>query len=374
MVNTKWPNQPTNQPTNQPNYIHPDELEISLVDIVRSIWAGRKLIACLTSACVTLALGVAFLTSQYKSESHYYFGGSFKYGENPDLGSYDRFISAAKTPERFDAWLQAMQLEALPEADALRGIFVSRKGVQGQITAILPELFKSKPNGSAPVLGFKIELAAKKPQDAHKALTLLSRYLADMLLYDNYQRRLEDKMNSVMTQHVAIENELFTLRTQRPHLEQQQVLIETLIGKYSEHFAAGQRADMLIRTEGALGSSPIVQLMNVQLELAKLDQKREELLRQQKQVGLIQAFYQQSQAAWQTQHSAERFAEQLPQILTVIFKNQNLIDEPIKEVFNDLTIETQALQNLWQENQRNLIAPSMTPVSTARFALAGAGA
>jgi len=270
--------------------------------------------------------------------------------------------------------LQAMQLEALPEAAALREVFVSRKGVQGQITAILPELVKSKPNTPAPVLGFKVELTAKKPQDAYKASALLSRYLADTLLYDHYQRRLEDKMNSVMTQHAAIENELFTLRTQRPHLEQQQALIETLIGKYSEHFAAGQRVDMLIRTEGALGSSPIVQLMNVQLELAKLDQKRIELLRQQKQVGLIQAFYQQLQAAWQAQPSSGYFAAQLSQILPEIFKNQNLMDEPIKEVFNRLTIETQALQNLWQENQRNLIAPSATPVSTARFALTGAGA
>jgi len=66
--------------------------------------------------------------------------------------------------------------------------------------------------------------------------------------------------------------------------------------------------------------------------------------------------------------------EKLPQILPEIFKNQNLDDEPVKEAFNGLTIETQALQNLWQENQRNLLASSATPVPTARFALAGAGA
>jgi len=352
----------------------PDELEISLIDIVRSVWAGRALIAALTAVCVALALGVAFLTGQYKSESYYYFGGSFKYGESPDLGGYNRFISSAKMPDRFDAWLRARQWENLPEAETLRALFASRKGIQGQIKPIHPELVKRKPNDTGAVLGIQMELAAKKPEDAHKALTLLSRYLADTLLYDYYQGRLVSRLDDVLTQHAVIENELFQLRTQRPHLEQQQVLVEELVEKYSRLFAAGQRADMLIRTEGALGSSPIVQLMDLQLEHAKLMQKNDELLRQQKQVGLYQAFYQRMYDAWQTQQTAERFVTQLPQILPEVFNGQDLGDETIKTAFNNLSIETQQLQNLWQENQRNLVLPSTNATPTARFALVAAAA
>jgi len=195
---------------------HHDELEISLVDIVRSVWAGRKLIALLTAACVAVALGVAFLTGKYKSESYYYFGGSFAYGESPNPGGYNRFISTAKTPERFDAWLRAMQLEALPEAEALRGLFASREGIQSQIKPIHPDLIKTKPNEAAPVLGIKIELSATKPEEAYKALLLLTRYLADALAYDTYQGRLVEKLGGILTQHGAIENELFQLKVQHP--------------------------------------------------------------------------------------------------------------------------------------------------------------
>jgi len=364
-------------PAQVPDQTHrssPDELEISLIDIVRSVWAGRKLIAFLTAGCVALALGGAFLMGQYKSESYYYFGGSFAYGENPNLGGYNRFISTAKTPERFETWLRAMKLEDLPEAEALHALFASREGIQGQIKPIHPELIKSKPNAAAPVLGIKVELSAKKPQDAYKALALLSRYLADALAYDTYQGRLVEKLSGVLTQHEAIENELFQLKVQRPHLERQQVLVEALVEKYARFFETGQRAEMLISPESALGTSPISQLMGLQLELAKLDQKNEALMRQQKQVGLYQAFYQQAHAAWQTQQTAERFVQRLPQILPEVFKRQDLNDEAIKEAFNKLSIETQQMQNLWQENQRNLIAPSMATVPTVRFALVGAGA
>jgi len=131
---------------------------------------------------------------------------------------------------------------------------------------------------------------------------------------------------------------------------------------------------MMISPESALGTSPISQLMGLQLELAKLDQKTEALMRQQKQVELYQAFYQQVHAAWQTQQTAERFVLQLPQILPEVFKNRNLDDEAVKEAFNSLFIEIQQMQNLWQENQRNLIAPGMAAVPTVRFALIGAAA
>jgi|GEM_PF-1606623 len=354
---------------------HTDEIEISLVDIVRNLWAGRRLIAACTGAFVVLALASAFIFQKYKSESYYNFAGSFSLGDHFTLGSYDRFINIAKAPERFETYLQATQLDNQPEAENLRALFLSRSGLAEQIKAIHPSLIVGKPNEPKPILGFQIELVGKDAQETPRELTLLSRYLVDVLVYDLYQNSLVSKLNGALVQNEKIENELFHLKIQRPHLVRQQALVEALIEKYARFFemeSRASRAGMVISTEAALGSSPIVQLMNLQMEIAKLDQQVEKLERQQKQIGLYLAFYQQALQSHQDQKTSERFFSDLPQVLQAVFQDQDMVNETVKETYNSLTIEVNQGQNYWQEGQRHLVLPSQTAIPTVRYALVGA--
>ncbi|KXU34989.1 hypothetical protein AXE65_06545 [Ventosimonas gracilis] len=67
----------------------------------------------------------------------------------------------------------------------------------------------------------------------------------------------------------------------RPHFVRQIAQLETLIEKYSKLFGSNAQTEMRIATEDSLGSSPVVvvKVMNLQMELAALDEQVERLQR-----------------------------------------------------------------------------------------------
>jgi len=76
-----------------------DEIEISITDIAKALYAGRWFILLFTVFCVVLALGVAKLTAQYKSTNFWYFEGLLKLpGEEGgiSLAEYNRIMDSAK--------------------------------------------------------------------------------------------------------------------------------------------------------------------------------------------------------------------------------------------------------------------------------------
>jgi len=364
-----------NQTHAEGHYPNNDEIEISLTDLAKSLYAGRWFILLFTAACVALALGVAKVTAQYKSTSFWYFEGLVKLpGEEAgiSLAEYNRIMDSAKKRSRFEAYLTAMQLNDLPEIDLLRTLFASREGISTQIKPFHSSLIESKLVKDAPILGVSLEITANSKELARDALVLLSNYLADTLAYDFYHDSLLHQQEKYQTRGAEIENQLIALKIKRPQLVQQQVLVEGLIEKYAKFFEASRRAETLIATEDTLSSSPIGKLMSLQLEIAALDTQYEQLSRQQKQTDYFVKFYQQALALYQSTGSSKRFFKQLPNILPSIFNDKDLQDEAVKEVYNNLLVNAGAAKNLYQRSDRQLVKPNLPSVPTTRFALVAA--
>jgi len=88
-----------NQTHAEGHYPNNDEIEISLTDLAKSLYAGRWFILLFTVACVALALGVAKVTAQYKSTSFWYFEGLVKLHceeAGISLAEYNRIMDAAE--------------------------------------------------------------------------------------------------------------------------------------------------------------------------------------------------------------------------------------------------------------------------------------
>jgi len=363
-----------------------DEIEISLADIVKTLYDGRWFIVLGTVVCVLLVLGGAFVTAKYKSSSSWYFDGLVKVsGESGESGisvaKYDRIMDSAKTSERFEAYIQNMNLPALPEVDMLRQLFASREGIGAQIKPFRSSLATSeskskKEEEKAPILGVSLEIQSKSRELAHATLTLLSSYLTDTLLYDFYYDSVLGKRNHYQTLGAKTENGLIDLKIQRPQLEQQQKILEALIEKYTrllESSRKAEKADVVITSdESTLGSSPVIQLMNLQLKIAGLDAQEEALHRKQKQVGLFLDFYQKVVDLHQRIKSSKLFFEQLSDLLPQVFAGKDMNDEVIKEAYNDLFMEVESAQNLYQTSSRLMVQPSTPSVPTTRFGLIAA--
>jgi len=373
--------------TEKPNQLHePREIEISLIDIIRPIWNGRKFIACFTALVVIACLGLTFGLAKYESESRYYFAPSIRLSANNEADGlkeevYDRILSSAKTLARFDAYLVVLRLENTPEIDMLRAHFMSAVGIGAQISPLYFSPFaqaarKRDAQHDENILGLKITLSSHNAELTHRALALLTRYFVDTIVYDVYHDRLTENLNNALMQEAKIQNALLELQMQRPHLVRQISQLETLIEKYSKLFGSRAPTEMRIATEDSLGSSPVVKVMNLQMELAALDEQVERLQRKLRQTDLIRTFYNRALSAHQDAKTAESYASKQPLILREVFKDQNLDDEAIREIFNTFEIRNQDIKNLYQESVRLVVPPTLPTARTIQpgLSLVGAGA
>jgi len=77
---------------------------------------------------------------------------------------------------------------------------------------------------------------------------------------------------------------------------------------------------------------------------------------------LIQTFYSRALSAHQDAKTAESYAAKQPMILQEVFKDQNLDDEAIREIFNTFEIRNQDIKNLYQESVRLVVPPTLPTV------------
>jgi len=368
-----------------------NEIEVSLADIVRALVHGRKFMAFFTLAFAAVCLGAAFALAKYRSESLLYFYGPIRpVGDGINEGQsglplavYDRILSAAKTPARFEEYLAAMQLPQTPEVDVLRSQFIAADGINGKIiplyfTQLEQEERKKKKEKEVDgnVLGLRLEWSARDAQLSFDALSLLTRYLLDTVMYEIYHDRLEGNLHHVLKQQAEIENELFSLKIRRPQIMRQVGEIEALIEKYARLFDTTGQLGMRVTTEDSLGSSPVIKVMDLQVELAALDARKITLERKQQQTSLIQAFYRKAMEVHQEVKTAEAFVEKQPWILHTVFKGQDLENEVIREIFNNFTLRNQDIKNLYEASLRRVVQPTLPTVRSIKpgWALIAAGA
>jgi len=95
----------------------------------------------------------------------------------------------------------------------------------------------------------------------------------DTIIYDIYHDRLTltENLNNALMQEAQIQNALLELQVKRPYFVRQIAQLERLIEKYSKLFDSHVQTEMRIATEGSLGFSPAVKMMNLQMALAALD-------------------------------------------------------------------------------------------------------
>jgi len=263
----------------------------------------------------------------------------------------------------------------------LRNHFMSAGGIGERISPLYFSPFaqavrKQDKQQDENILGLKITLASHNAELTYRALALLTRYFVDTILYDVYHDRLTENLNNAVMQEAKVQNALFELQVKRPHLVRQIAQLETLIGRYAKLFGSSAQTEMRIATEDSLGSSPVVKVMNLQMELADLDEQVERLQRRLRQTDLIQTFYSRALSAHQDAKTAESYAAKQPMILQEVFKDQNLDDEAIREIFNTFEIRNQDIKNLYQESVRLVVPPTLPTARTIKpgLGLVGAGA
>ncbi|WP_402719367.1 lipopolysaccharide biosynthesis protein [Janthinobacterium rivuli] len=358
-----------------------DENVLSVADLLKTIWQGRRTLLVITLLTVAAGLAGRMLFSEYKSEGFFQFGGTIpmvKKTADKDkdkekepspgikLADYKRYAAAFKSNERFTDFLVQHKLEQSPSTNALRRSFASREGISKWIDPVFPftkldakELLEDPKDGNNNVIGLRISYDDKDPKVAQSIVGLLGRYTQDTIVYIIYSDILRFKHVEMTAKITALDNEIIENNERLAHFRRSGDDLKKIVTRYPDAAGQASRQVVSISDETARYLPPVTQLMTTEVLASEAMEKIHKARREQQQNILLREYYDKAKTLVDNTKSGEDILRGLEPVKTEVFKDKNMEDDTVKEVFNQITIDNQTAISLYLEKSRFIAGPSL---------------
>lgn len=352
-----------------------DADRISLSDFLAMLWRGRRAVAAVTALSAVLGVGSALIFPQYKSEGFLQFGGAIPLQKTDkekepfpgiSLSDYKRYAAAFNTSGRFAEFVAQNKLIGNPEAEELRKAIGSRDGVARLIDPVYPftkldakELGGETRDGNNNVIGLRISYTDSLPQSAQKSVALLGRYTMDTIIYLIYSDALRFKHTEMNSKITLLDNEIIDNKERLEQYRRKGESLKQIVTRYPESASQAARQIVAVTPENARYLSPVTQLMTSEVETSDANEAIHRAKREQQQSILLREYYDRAKALLDGTKSGETILRGLEPIKVAMFKDKDLNDETVKEVFNTITIDNQNALNLYLEKSRFIAGPSL---------------
>ncbi|CDG81580.1 hypothetical protein [Janthinobacterium agaricidamnosum] len=352
---------------------------ISIADLLPILWHSRRMVLTSTIIAGVVGASAALLLSQYKSEGFLQFGGPIPIKNETDqkkpepersngisLSDYKRYAAAFNSSGRLSEFVQQKKLESMVGINGLRSVFSSREGGGRLIEPIYPftkldakELLEDPKDGNNNVIGLRISYAAGKPEDAQQMVRLLGQYTMDTILYVTYSDALRFKHSEMTAKITKLDNDIIESKEKLLLYQRQGQSLKNIVSRYPDSSSQAARQVISVTEENARYLSPSVQLMTSEVQTAETNEDIYKSKREQKQYLLLREYYDQVKTLLDGTKSGETILRGMEGIKAEVFKNKDMSDEVIKEVYNTITIDNQNAQNLYLEKSRFIAGPSL---------------
>ena len=358
-----------------------DENVLSVADLLKTVWQGRRTLLAITLFTVAAGLAGRMLFSEYKSEGFFQFGGTIpmvKKTADKDkekekepspgikLADYKRYAAAFKSNERFTDFLVQHKLEQSPSTNALRRSFASREGISKWIDPVFPftkldakELLEDPKDGNNNVIGLRISYDDKDPKVAQSIVGLLGRYTQDTIVYIIYSDILRFKHVEMTAKITALDNEIIENNERLAHFRRSGDDLKKIVTRYPDAAGQASRQVVSISDETARYLPPVTQLMTTEVLASEAMEKIHKARREQQQNILLREYYDKAKMLVDNTKSGEDILRGLEPVKTEVFKDKNMEDDTVKEVFNHITIDNQTAISLYLEKSRFIAGPSL---------------
>jgi len=358
-----------------------DENVLSVADLLKTVWQGRRTLLAITLFTVAAGLAGRMLFSEYKSEGFFQFGGTIpmvkktadkdkEKEKEPSPGiklvDYKRYAAAFKSNERFMDFLVQHKLEQSPSTNALRRSFASREGISKWIDPVFPftkldakELLEDPKDGNNNVIGLRISYDDKDPKVAQSIVGLLGRYTQDTIVYIIYSDILRFKHVEMTAKITALDNEIIENNERLAHFRRSGDDLKKIVTRYPDAAGQASRQVVSISDETARYLPPVTQLMTTEVMASEAMEKIHKARREQQQNILLREYYDKAKTLIDNTKSGEDILRGLESVKTEVFKDKNMEDDTVKEVFNQITIDNQTAISLYLEKSRFIAGPSL---------------
>ena len=368
-----------------------DENVLSVADLLKTVWQGRRTLLAITLFTVAAGLAGRMLFSEYKSEGFFQFGGTIpmvkktadkdkEKEKEPSPGiklvDYKRYAAAFKSNERFTDFLVQHKLEQSPSTNALRRSFASREGISKWIDPVFPftkldakELLEDPKDGNNNVIGLRISYDDKDPKVAQSIVGLLGRYTQDTIVYIIYSDILRFKHVEMTAKITALDNEIIENNERLAHFRRSGDDLKKIVTRYPDAAGQASRQVVSISDETARYLPPVTQLMTTEVMASEVMEKIHKARREQQQNILLREYYDKAKTLVDNTKSGEDILRGLEPVKTEVFKDKNMEDDTVKEVFNQITIDNQTAISLYLEKSRFIAGPSLPENRSLRLSV-----
>ncbi len=375
------------EPANEHD-IGTNEIEISLLDLVVPVWRSRWTVVIVTMLVAALGLAGTLYTAKYRSEGFFQLSSVFPSTEVEEvpvplgiaLSDYKRFAAFYADGERFADYVQDQKLDSAPGIEELHRIFALRGSIENLIEPVYPftkldakNLMGQPKDSSNNVIGLQIHAENTSPQTAQQMVGLLGRYTLDSIVYLVYLEKLRLKSSEISIKMTELDNKIIKSNEQLEEYGRKVAGLKQIVTRYPS--AANQQSQQVISVtpESARYLSPVTQLVTTEVQSSEATEQIFKARREQQQMRLFQEYYTQAVALLDKTKSGETVLRGLESVKDLVFKDENMADEVVKEVYNKITIANQSAINTCLEKCRFISGPTLPSRSTVRPALVLAG-
>lgn len=294
------------------------------------------------------------------------------------LSDFKRYAASYATSERFGDYVQDKKLSSTPGVNDLRKIFSSRDGISKIIDPVYPftkldakELMEQPKDSSNNVIGLRINYEGDSPQVAQQMVGLLGRYAMDSIVYLIYTDALRFKHDEIRTKITKLDSTIIDKKIQLDEYRRKAADLKQIIARNPD--AAGKetsRQVVQITEDSARYLPPVTLLMTTEVQASDANEAILKAKYEQNQNMLLLKYYDRVKVLLDSTKSGETVLRGLEPVKAIVFKDKNLQDDVIKDVYNMITIDNQTAMNLYLNKSRFIAGPTLPERSTARPAIA----
>jgi len=372
-------------------------IEISLSELAAIAWRGRWIILIITALTVVLAVTSALLNANYESKGFFQFGGAIPIKEEKDqfaylaednkknngigiaLSDYKRLAPSLLTLNRFWDYVQDRKLESALGVADLRKAFLSRDGIEKFVqpvytfTQLDAKKLMAPTDNTNDVIGLEISATHPVPEVAQAMVAILGDYAMDSIIYAIYSDSLLFKNSELTAKLTKLDNDIIQKTEKLNEYVRKGHDLKKIIADHPG--AAEMRGQQVISVtdDSVRYLSPVTQLVSTEVQISEIQESIRKVAREKQQVLWLAKYYAEAKKILESTKSGENLLRGMQTARDKVFEDKNLQDDILKEVYNSITIDNQAADNVYLENSRFVAGPTLPSNSSARPALALVG-
>ena len=366
----------------------PNVIEISLADLVRTVWDSRWTVLTVTILVAICGVASNFYLAAYKSEGFFRLGeiypsrsynastqiskGTSYYIQNktqkkePEVGrgipfsDYKRFSALYTTSGRFAEYVQDKKLGLAPGIEDLRIAFLT--------PARIAKLIEPAKDNGDNVIGLRISSESADPKTAQQMVDLLGHYVIDSIVYSIYSDMLRLRVSELLDKPFKLDMVIMESKEKLEKSRRKGADLKQILSRYSS--TANQQVQQgvpvigdssLPRIPGAqlVTAEVVSQLVTEEIQILELNEQILKAKRDQQQAVLFREYYREASLLLESTKSGETVLHGLESAKDRVFKDKNLDDEVVKEVYDTITLDNHKAIDVYSEQNFFMTGPTL---------------